>query len=627
MVESPTKAKALQSYLTKDWVVLATKGHIKDLPPKDYGIDFENNFSPTYVWLKGKKTLFSSIQKASKSANLVFIASDPDREGEMIAEHISSELGKISGKIYRIRLHEISKKALNDAIKTPGTIDTHLVESQICRRLIDRIFGFEISPVLWKDLKISGLSAGRVQSAVLKWICERELEIRNFISENYVSLESVIINDAHQITLSYVLPDEDKRLDQSSANTILKKYGMSVPGKTPKGLHFELKKVEEKKYKILPPRPFSTASLQETAAKALGFSSSYTMKIAQSLYEGINVKGEMIGLITYMRSDSTQVSEQKSLRAREYLKQTRPDLDLGKDRRSKSKMHAQEAHEAITPTDPFRTPASLLKSLTEDEAALYQLIWERTLVSFLDSETGLERSYTFEEKAEFWNCRQKEGISLGFKKFHPKVELPKDPLSNLKLGSSVICDQILAAEKQTLPKERYTEGQIIAKMERTGIGRPSTYSQTLETLQKRKYVMEVKKKLGATALGEKVNGHLVASFSELIGESFTKEMEISLDVLASGKGEKLTLLKIFFEKIRLLKLNRIVTSQSNLDKKDAKSKVKVPTTTKTEMLTTLCPVCKEGRIRSKFSKTGKTIYFCSRYPHCDFVSYEPVKKE
>lgn len=607
--------------------MLATKGHIKDLPPKEYGIDFENEFSPTYVWLKGKKTLFSSIKKASKTAVSVFIASDPDREGEMIAEHIASELGKISGKIYRIRLHEISKKALNDATKTPGKIDFHLVESQICRRLIDRIFGFEISPVLWKDLKISGLSAGRVQSAVLKWICDREEEIRNFVSEDYVSLEAIICNEDHEIKLSYVLADEEKRLDRSSSLLILKKYGMTAPGKTPAKLHFVLTKKVDKKYKILPPPPFTTASLQETAAKVLGFSSSQTMKLAQSLYEGINVRGEMVGLITYMRSDSTRLSEAKSLRVKEFISNSRPDLDLGKERSSKSRMHAQEAHEAITPTDPFRTPASLLKSLSRDEAALYQLIWERTLVSFLEPETGIERSYTFEGNSEFWNCKQKEGTSLGFKKFHTKTVLPTDPLANLEIGSSVVCTEILAEEKQTVPKDRYTEGQIISKMERTGIGRPSTYSQTLETLKKRKYVLEVKKKIGSTALGEKVNRHLVASFSELIGEGFTKEMEMSLDVLASGKGEKLTLLKRFFEKIKDLKLNRSVKSQPIREKKESKSKPQASNDSKKEIKTLFCPVCKEGSIRSKFSKTGKTIYFCSRYPQCDFVSYEPVKKE
>jgi len=607
-------------------VVLATKGHLKDLPPKDYGIDFKNNYTPTYVWLKGKKSLFSLIKKHAKLAKEIFIASDPDREGEMIAEHISEELGKIKARQFRIRLPEISRSSLESALKSPGFIDTKLVDSQICRRLIDRIFGFEISPVLWKDLKISGLSAGRVQSSVLKWICEREIEIRNFKTENFVSLEAIIQVQEKEIPLSYVLKDESKKLDSPSAFKILTLYGMKAPGETVGNLLFHLISIEEKNFKNFPPFPFSTASLQETAAKVLGFSSSQTMRIAQNLYEGKRIDGEVTGLITYMRTDSNRLSDAKINSAIQHLKKTRPELNIAKQRNVKTKLHAQEGHEAVSPTDPTRTPDSIKGALTKEEFALYNMIWERIMVSLLEPETGVEKTYIFESKGEHWISKQKVGKTLGHKEFKGNSKLEVDELASLKTGSQAKCNKILWEDKKTSPKERYTEGQLIAKMEKTGIGRPSTYAQILETLKKRKYVIEVKKKLGASGLGEKVNNHLLDHFSALIGEQFTKDMETALDELATGKGNKLSILTDFYREVINLK------SYPNV-KPNSKIKNQIKTTNdlsnnknKSDPNSLTCPVCKVGKVSSKFSKNGKTIYFCSKYPQCDYVSYDPPQK-
>ncbi len=607
-------------------MVLATKGHLKDLPPKEYGIDLKNNFSPTYTWLKGKKTLFSAIKKTAKSSQNIYIASDPDREGEMIAEHIFHEIGTVKGKINRIRLTEINKTELKKAIAEPGEIDGRLVLSQLCRRLIDRIFGFEISPVLWRDLKISGLSAGRVQSAVLKWICDRELEIRNFIAEAYVDLEAIIGFKGKQIVLNYELTEKEKKLDAKSAYEILRKYNITNSGETPKGLAFCLKKMEKKDYKNFPLAPFTTASLQESAAKSLGFSASTTMRLAQSLFEGKKINGEMIGLITYMRTDSTRIAEDRGDRIRNYLKKHKPNLKFGAARKTKSKLHSQEAHEAISPTNPENSPSQISKFLSKDESLLYELIWDRTLMSFLEPETGVEIKYEFEAKNELWITKQRIGNNLGFKAFNGKFILPSDDLDGIRIGDFVECLKISAEEKKTSPKERYTEGQIISKMEKSGIGRPSTYSQTIETLKKRKYIIEIKKKIGATGLGEKVNRYLVTGYSELIGEDFTRDMESELDDLAAGKGNHLEILEKFYQNVKNLKSKKVVFADKNTEAISLLAKQNSMVKKVSSQETSVCPACNKGNVKSKFSKNGKTIYFCSRYPHCDFVSYEPVSK-
>ncbi len=618
-------------------MVLATKGHIKDLPPKEYGIDIKDDFRPTYEWLKGKKALFSSIKKTAKISTEVFIASDPDREGEMIAEHIANELVSLKAKKHRIRLREINKLELLHALNSPGKIDEGLVDSQICRRLIDRIYGFEISQLLWRDIKIPGLSAGRVQSAVLKWICEREIEIRNFIPEAYVNLKAQVKYRESSIELTYHIKQSDETLDLKSALAILSQYGLNSPGPALSNTFFKLKSYKEKEYKVKPASPFTTASLQETASKVLGLSPSKTMKLAQSLFEGKNIAGEMKGLITYMRTDSTRISEEKKDKAIRFLKASRPDLTIGLTGKTKSKLHAQEAHEAILPSDPSISPEMLSKFLATDEWKLYQLIWQRMMESLLSPEVGKETEYLFEAKGEMWSTKLKEVSSAGFKNFSKKYDLPKDPLKGIKIGDEVECEKFSLEEKKTSPKERYTEGQLIAKMESTGIGRPSTYSQTIETLKKRKYILEVKRKIGATALGEIVYRYLNSRFTELLTESFTSEMEKTLDALAHGTGDKVKIISDFYFRVMELKQKKGNVSSPNsgaqeipTNKEELAPKIK-KRSRETELVSVIkesgsriCPVCGEGSVRSKFSKKGKTIYFCSRYPQCDFVSYEPM---
>ncbi|BDA78188.1 DNA topoisomerase 1 [Leptospira kobayashii] len=532
----------------------------------------------------------------------------------MIAEHISDELGDKKGNMFRIRLKEISKQEVISALKNPSVIDRQLVDSQVARRVIDRIFGFEISPFLWKYLGGSSLSAGRVQSTVLRWICEREAEIRNFIPEVYVSLKAKVSDKKENFELDYVLPKSKEKLNEKEAKSVLSKYGVSGKGKALPDTFLTLESIEEKEYKNYPPPPFTTAVLQETASRVFGFSGSHTMKIAQVLFEGKRMKnGEYQGLITYMRTDSTHVTDGKKKIALRFLNDKSPDLIRGVPTKGKEKLHSQGAHEAILPIDPYLTPDSLRSSLKPDEFKLYELIWQRFLESFLLPETGIERNYIFESEGERWNTKEKEGKSLGFKGFLGKEKLPADPRKGLKPGAKVSVSEWIWEDKKTSPPSRYTEGSLIQKMEKTGVGRPSTYSQTLVTLMKRKYVFQNQKKIGASALGEKVNDLLVERFDEIVGESFTKSMEEELDLLAGGQGARVKLIRSFYQ--RVLELKKL---KPTLKKEKTKDKGKsIP-----QKGTRVCPTCNEGKVLAKFSKTGKTIYFCSRYPHCDYASYE-----
>ncbi len=545
----------------------------------------------------------------------------------MIAEHISEELGSVKAKKFRLRLKEISKKELLESLKQPGNIDISLVNSQVCRRLIDRIFGFEISPVLWKVLKISGLSAGRVQSAVLKWLCEREIEIRNFNPEEYVSLKAIINTKDGEWELNYLLEEEEGRLNKEKSNQLLELFKVNPDGSLKKEVPFQSIEMGTKKFTNNAPRAFTTASLQETAAKVLNLNPTQTMRIAQALYEGKKVNGEIFGLITYMRTDSTRVSDAKKKLATQYLRENFPKLEIINQTANKSKLHAQDAHEAIVPTDPRLIPERIKQFLTKDESAIYNLIWQRLMTSLLAPEKGIDHSFIFESKGEKWKRIQREVVSNGYKDFYNSDKLLEKKQVKIKIGDVFPCQKFLVENKVTSPKERYTPGQIIAKMEKTGIGRPSTYSQTLETLKKRKYILEVKSRLGVSRLGENVNGFLINNFSELIGETFTKNMESSLDDLANGIGDKIQLIDSFYKTVLKLKKGKYSTEPTkaeSIKSKDAKAQTFV-TEKKESIQKSICPICGSGEVRSKFSKNGKTIYFCSRYPQCDFVSYEPNK--
>ncbi|WP_408611538.1 type I DNA topoisomerase [Leptospira abararensis] len=629
----------MASYLDKDWVVVATKGHIKDLPPKSYGVDFKNQFEPEYEWLKGKKTVFSAIKTKAKLASIIYIASDPDREGEIIAKHCYDELLRLKKPIFRLRLKEISKEEVNRQIQLKSGLDLAEIESQIARRVVDRIFGFEVSPDLWKQLKISSLSAGRVQSTVLHWICEREIEIQNFSKEIYyqLKLKGFVYNEP--VVLDHQTKD---RLDSKSIQNLLSEIEI-LPQPT-RLKEITLSQIKKKNIKRNPSPAFSTASLQETSFRVLGFDSKKTMKLAQMLFEGKRIgSGERIGLITYMRTDSTRVSESKRKLGEKYLNQHFPGLvSAGSFIPKKQKKYSQDAHEAVIPTNPNFSPDSIASYLSPDERKLYQLIWERFLVSLMKPELGEETVFEFQKDKHVFVYKNEFITDPGFKAFTDKEKKKPQKRLDWKLGDRFIYESYSVEEKQTEPPVRYTQGKLVQKMEDTGVGRPSTYGSIIETLKTRKYIVEYHKSLGPSALGMKVNEYLFLNFHDMIGESFTKDLEEKLDQVTDKKESRVTLIQNFYEGLmRILKSPRKklhqasynshskeiekVPEESSLKKSISNKKEKEPFVSSPLSLkgSNLCPVCKVGVVKTKLGKKGKTIYFCSRYPHCDYITYEP----
>ncbi|TGM43042.1 type I DNA topoisomerase [Leptospira levettii] len=642
VVESPTKASTINSYLGKDWLVVATKGHIKDLPPKSYGVDISNSFEPEYEWLKGKKKLFTSIVSKAKKCSKIYIASDPDREGEIIAKHCFDELVKLKKPIYRLRLKEITKAELNIQLEKKNGLDLGEIESQIARRVIDRIFGFEVSPDLWKQLKIPTLSAGRVQSTVLHWICEREREIQNFTKQTYFLLKLHGSLKKQKIELKY---HTKEKLNQEDVNAIVKELGL-IPEPS-KLKELILSNIKIKQLKRNPPKAFSTASLLEVSFRALKFDSKKTMRIAQSLFEGKKLQsGETVGLITYMRSDSTRVSDSKLQLGENYLKQHHPKLLMeGSGKQSKQKKFSQDAHEAVIPINPKLTPNQIRNYLTVDEWKLYQLIWERFLVSLMKPELGEEVVYEFPIGKHVFTHSFERIFDGGFKNFpEPISDQKKSPL-DAKVGDVFSYESFSTLEKETEPPERYTQGKLIQKMEDTGVGRPSTYANILETLKLRKYIVEYQKNIGPSALGMKVDVYLDLNFHDLIGESFTKDLEQQLDEITENRNSRVELISAFYAKlIQIIKSPRKkidssgheigtttkhekAVSDSSAIKTNAHSKKNKNQHLPKEKSLSLtekkvCPKCSDGTIKTKLGKNGKTIYFCSRYPHCDYITYD-----
>ncbi|WP_244310318.1 DNA topoisomerase [Leptospira noumeaensis] len=632
----------MSSYLDKDWIVVATKGHIKDLPAKSYGIDFKNQFEPEYEWLKGKKTVFSAIKTKAKLASIIYIASDPDREGEIIAKHCFDELVKLKKPIFRLRLKEISKTEVNRQIKLKSGLDFAEIESQIARRIVDRIFGFEVSPDLWKQLKISSLSAGRVQSTVLHWICEREKEIQNFSKEIYYQLKLQGSVSGKSVELDYQSKD---KLDSNAIQKILKDIEV-----LPEPNHLKeilLSGIKKKNIKRNPAPAFSTASLLESSFRVLGFDSKKTMKLAQTLFEGKRIgSGERVGLITYMRTDSTRVSDSKRELGKEYLNKHFPGLVLdGSITPKKQKKYSQDAHEAVIPIFPEYSPETIGSYLSNEERSLYALIWERFLTSLMKPELGEETVYEFHKNNHVFIYKNEFITDSGFKAFGKREKRKNSEKVNWKLGDQFLYESNTIEEKQTEPPVRYTQGKLVQKMEDTGVGRPSTYGSIIETLRTRKYIVEYHKSIGPTALGMKVDEYLFLNFQEMIGESFTKDLEHKLDQITEDKSSRISLIQNFYDslfallrtprkKYRSTEIKYPKNKEETLPGSYAKpnpnpnrsAKIKASTTRisipKEQTNTKTCPVCNEGVVKTKLGKKGKTIYFCSRYPHCDYITYE-----
>ncbi|MBI5740203.1 MAG: type I DNA topoisomerase [Nitrospirae bacterium] len=533
IVESPAKVKTLSKFLGNDFTIKASIGHVKDLPKKDIGVDVENNFTPTYVVIEGKEKVMKDLKKAAKAADRVFLGPDPDREGEAIAWHIAEELNGDSDKLFRVEFNEITEKAVTDAMNHPRKININLVDAQQARRVLDRLVGYKLSPLLWRKVR-RGLSAGRVQSVAVRLVVDREREIEAFKSEEYWSITSLLEAKEPPQFEAKLHQISDRKADiknEEQAKTI-------VEDLTDKP--FAVKKIEKKKRKRSPAPPFITSTLQQDAARKFRFTAKKTMMIAQRLYEGIELGEEgPTGLITYMRTDSVRTATEAQNEARDFIiKEYGKDYAPPKPPVYKSKKSAQEAHEAIRPTSVFRRPGDIKKFLEPDQYKLYKLIWERFVASQM--EAALLDQTSIDIAADKYIFRA-SGTVVAFPGFMTLYTESTDNgkeeearLPSLSEGEMLRVDGITPKQHFTQPPPRYTEATLVRELEAKGIGRPSTYAAILSTIQDRKYAEKNDGKFKPTELGSVVSDLLVERFSELMDYNFTANMEDHLDKIEEG---------------------------------------------------------------------------------------------
>lgn len=540
IVESPAKAKTIEKILGKDFHVVASFGHVRDLPKSKLGVDVENNFKPSYSTIKGKGEVIKNLKDMAKKSDKVFLASDPDREGEAIAWHIAYALKLSENDPNRIEFNEITETAIKDSIKHPRKIDMDKVNAQQARRILDRLVGYEISSLLWKSIS-SNISAGRVQSVALKLICDLEDEIKKFIPVKFWEIKGEFTNKL-KLSLYKV---EDKKIDKLTDEKVVE----------------EIKKVEKKDFEVIEakvlkksknsPLPLKTSTLQQLASSYLGFSASKTMRIAQGLYEGIDIEGTHKGLITYMRTDSTRISDDAVEMAKNYILENFGKEYLGVKKTSKSKQKIQDAHEAIRPTDINLTPDSLKNTLDKDQQKLYKLIWERFVISQLApmkyEQFELVCNY---DKFSFRGTINKIIFDGYYKIFKEEEDLPLGEFPDIKVGDILKLEKLLIKEDYTKPPSRFTESSLVKKLEAEGIGRPSTYATIIETLKKREYVALEGKSFVPTALGYEIKNKLDENFPNIMNIKFTAELENELDEVAEGEKDWISLLSVFYKDLK-----------------------------------------------------------------------------
>jgi len=609
IVESPAKAKTINKIVGKDFQVKASIGHIKDLPEDRLGIDIKNGFQPEYIIIPGKEKIVDEIRQSAKNAKKIYIATDPDREGEAIAYHIAEEINVPEDKIYRAIFHEITPQAVKSAIENPSKIDINKVYSQQARRILDRLVGYNLSPFLWKKVKW-GLSAGRVQSVALRMVVEREKDIFRFKPEDYWTVkadfsaqETVIQANLYKYrgTLVVDRKTETKFLitDEKTAQRIIEEL---------KKLRYTLSKIERKKKKKNPPEPFRTATLQTQASSHLGFSPKKTMMIAQQLYEGIDIEGSRVGLITYMRTDSTRVAHEAKQWARKIIEKNFGKQYIGEpsaQSKNRGKL-MQDAHECIRPTYPDKPPEAVKKYLTKDQYALYKLIWDRFLASQSVPAEIEQTTYIIEDPENIAQFRVSGSVIVfpGFLAITEHYELEESEqekiLPKIKEKTPLKLTDIKYEKHTTEPPPRYTEATLVKALEEKGIGRPSTYAVILSTIQERGYVKKIKQKLYPTYLGFVVSDLLEEKFPELMDYSFTAKMEDSLDKISLAKAQWNRIVEEFYKEFErdLLNASKI-------------SKITKPKEIKTSIE---CEKCSKQMV-IRWSN-GKPFLACSGYPQC-----------
>jgi DNA topoisomerase-1 len=622
VVESPTKVKALKKYLGKEYEVLASKGHVKDLPESSLGVDVDKGFEPQYVTIPGKEKILKDITSAAQVAETVYLAPDPDREGEAIAWHIAGELKKPKQKIRRVLIQEITKKGVQDAIAKPLDLDIKKFESQQARRILDRLVGYQISPILWKKVK-RGLSAGRVQSVAVRLICEREHEIRSFKPEEYWSIESRLdANQPPQIVARLAAVDgtrigKDFEIRSAVDAEAVKKRLKSGP--------VTVKSVQKKERKRNPVPPFTTSKLQQEAFRKLGFNVKRTMSVAQSLYEGVEIGGDgPVGLITYMRTDSTRVSDEALAAVREHISRRYGESLLPeKPVFYKTKKSAQDAHEAIRPTQMDRPPETLVSHLSKEQLSLYRLIWNRFVASQMKPAVFDQMTVDFSADADKLMLRA-TGSRVIFKGFLEVYEEGRDEsakrkdsvdggededesaqegvLPPVQEGDQVKLVDVVTEQHFTQPPPRFNESSMVKELDERGIGRPSTYATILSTIIDRGYVKKIDNLVyEPTILGEKVNELLVDAFPDVVSVLFTAGMEDGLDKVEEGTVEWRRLLGDFYETFA----SKLKTAEKAMRNVKAQSE---PTDIK-------CDRCETGMMHIKWSSRGEFLG-CSNYPKC-----------
>lgn len=539
IVESPSKAKTIEKILGRNYEVVASYGHVIDLPKTKIGIDVENNFEPQYKVIKGKGEVLKKLKEKAKSANAVYLASDQDREGEAIAWHISNYI-KQPDKVKRIEFNEITKTAVNNAIKNPRDINDNLVNAQQARRLLDRIVGYKISPLLWKIINRNA-SAGRVQSVALKLICDLEDEINAFVPQKYWEVSALIEKD---INLNLV-KIADEKVDKIFDEKVVKKLKKDLKNES-----LTLEKIEVKKKSQRPPLVFKTSTLQQLASSYLGYGASKTMRIAQQLYEGLAINGENKGLITYMRTDSTRISVDALNMAKDYITKNYGEKYVGRYVVKNSKSNVQDAHEGIRPSDINLVPDDIKVYLTNEQYRLYKLIWDRFLVSqFAAMQYEQMQINAVNGDYNFRGTINKVIFDGYYKIFKDEDEIKTGDFPELKEGSVHPIDKLNVDEGITKPPTRFSEATLVKKLESEGIGRPSTYASIVETLKSREYVELIEKRFYPTYLGYEVKDELVKNFKDIMNVKFTANMEKELDKVEEGTVEWIQLLRTFYDSL------------------------------------------------------------------------------
>lgn len=653
IVESPAKAKTIERYLGKKYKVKASMGHVRDLPKSQMAVDVDDRFKPKYITIRGKGDVLKELKSAAKKAKKVYLAADPDREGEAIAWHLAHSLNVDENSQCRVVFNEITKDAIKESFKNPRTINNDLVDAQQARRILDRLVGYNISPLLWKKVK-KGLSAGRVQSVAVKMIIDREREIENFKPEEYWSIEASFLKDKEVFEGSFYGVDNKKKelKSEQDVKPIIEKMD---------GKKFSVDKVNKRERKRNPANPFTTSSLQQEAARKLNFRAKKTMMVAQQLYEGIDLgkkSGGITGLITYMRTDSTRISETAKQEAKGYIEEQYGKEYLGNQSKAKKQEGAQDAHEAVRPTSSVRDPKTMKPVLSRDQYRLYKLIWERFLASqmapaIMDTMTVHLLNNGVEFRATGSKVKFKGFMKVYVEGTDDKKKDENKFLPDLKEGMVVDATEITPNQHFTQPPPRYTEARLVKTMEEKGIGRPSTFAPTLDTIQRRGYVSIDNKRFVPTELGGIVTDILEEFFPEIIDVDFTVKMEGDLDSIEEGKTEWVQILDTFYPDFHK-RLEKAEQEMEKIEIRDEPAGIdcencghemvykmgrygkflacsNFPECRNTKPILkeigVKCPKCEEGNVVERKSKKKRTFYGCDRFPDCDFVSWDkPISR-